>query len=171
MGIRQQITVIALALGLGGCVASKAPLFDPASAVTPVAAGSFEIQEEKGGTWTRSSTGTLALEGQVYAWKVDDDEKTQRFSLYDVGGGYFVVMTPSEGSQPIYYSLFEKSDQGWLAYGPLCSDLRKVRAIAEAQPQIEGSDCYYSDRATLTRALIAYSKVMLPGARYVAAKP
>src|SRR6202049_4197510 len=105
MGIRQQITVIALALGLGGCVASKAPLFDPASAVTPVAAGSFEIQEEKGGTWTRSSTGTLALEGQVYAWKVDDDEETQRFSLYDVGGGYFVIMHPGGGrADTIFFS-------------------------------------------------------------------
>ncbi|HXL68400.1 MAG TPA: hypothetical protein VN930_06530 [Xanthobacteraceae bacterium] len=171
MGIHQQITVIALALGLAGCVASKAPLFDPASAVTPVAAGRFEIQEEKGGTWTRSGTGALKLEGRVYTWKVDDDEKIQRFSLHDVGGGYFVLMTPPEGSQPVYYTLFEKSDQGWLAYGPLCSDLRKVRAIADAQPLVEGTDCYYADRAKLARALIAYSKVMLPGARYIAAKP
>lgn len=171
MGIRQQITIIALALGLSGCVASKAPLFDPASAVTPVAAGRFEIQEEKLGTWTKNGAGTLTLEGSTYQWKVDDDDKVQRFSLYDAGGGYFVLMTPPEGSQPVYYTLFERSDQVWLAYGPLCSDLRKVRAIADAQPQIEGSDCYYADRAALIRALIAYSKVMLPGARYVAAKP
>ena len=170
MGIRQQITVIALALGLCGCVASKAPLFDAASAVTPAAAGRFEVQEEKNGTWTKSGAGTLTLEGNTYQWKVDDDDKLQRFSLYDVGGGYFVLMTPSEGAQPVYYTLFEKSGQDWLAYGPLCSDLRKVRAIADTQPQIEGSDCYYSDRAALIRALIAYSKVMLPGARYVTIK-
>jgi hypothetical protein len=171
MGIHQQITVIALAFGLAGCIASKAPLFDPASAVTPAAVGRFEVQEEKLGTWTKNGAGTLKLEGNIYQWKIDDDEKVQRFSLYDVGGGYFVVMTPREGSQPVYYSLFEKSEQGWLAYGPLCSDLRKVRAIADAQPQVEGTDCFYADRASLTRALIAYSKVMLPGARYVPAKP
>src|ERR1700730_10579697 len=85
MGIRQQITVIALALSLGGCVASKAPLFDPASAVTPAAAGGFEIQEEKGGTWTRSGTGALTAGGRGYSWKGDGDEKAQRFSLFDVG--------------------------------------------------------------------------------------
>jgi hypothetical protein len=170
MKIRQQAMVIAVAIGLGGCVASKAPLFDPASAVTPAAAGRFEIQEEKLGTWTKNGAGTLKLEGNIYQWKVDDDDKVQRFSVFAAGGGYFVGMTPQEGAQPIYYWLFEKSVEGWFAYGPLCSDLRKVRAIAAAPPTIEGSDCYYSDRATLTRALIAYAKVMLPGVRYVAIK-
>lgn len=171
MGIRQQITVITLALGLGGCVASKAPLFEPASAVTPVAAGRFEIQEEKGGTWTKSGSGMLTLEGRAYTWKVDDDDKLQRFSLHDAGNGYLVAMAPQEAGGPVYYALFEKSGEGYLSYAPLCSDLRKVRAIADAQPVIDGTDCFYADRGTLTRALIAYSKVMLPGARYVAAKP
>jgi hypothetical protein len=170
MGIRQQITVIALALGLSGCVASKAPLFEPASAVTPVAAGNFEIQEEKGGTWTKSGSGTLKLKGKVYTWKVDDDEKLQRFGLHDAGGGYFVAMVPPEAAGPVYYALFEMSGDAFLSYAPLCSDLRKVRAIADAQPTVEGTDCFYADRATLIRALIAYSKVMLPGARYVAVK-
>ena len=171
MGIRQQITVIVLAMALSGCIASKAPLFDPASAVTPVATGAFEIQEEKGGTWTRSGAGTLKLDGRIYTWKVDDDEKMQRFSLHDAGNGYFVAATPQEGDSPAYYALFERSGDGFLSYAPLCSDLRKVRAIAGAQPQVEGTDCYYADRETLTRALIAYAKVILPGARYVAAKP
>jgi hypothetical protein len=170
MGIRQHITVIALALSVSGCIASKAPLFEAASAVTPAAAGQFEIQEEKGGTWTRSGTGTLTLEGPVYTWKVADDEKVQKFTLHAVGDGYFVAMAPQEGGAA-YYALFEKAAEGWLSYAPLCSDLRKVRAIGDAQPQVDGTDCFYADRAPLTRALIAYSKVMLPGARYVAAKP
>jgi hypothetical protein len=169
MGIRH-VTVITLALAASGCVASKAPLFDLGNAVTPAAAGRYEIQEEKGGAWTQSGTGTLTLEGRVYTWKVADEDKVQRFTLYDAGGGYFVAAAPQEGDGPVYYALFEKDGDAFVSYAPLCSDLRKVRAIADAPPEVEDTDCYYADRATLTRALITYAKVMLPGARYVAVK-
>jgi hypothetical protein len=164
----RNLMVIAAALGLCGCVASKAPLFDAAGGATPVAAGRFEVQEDVGGKWSKNGIGTLALEGRVYTWKVDGDDKTQRFTLHDAGNGYFVIMTPRMENAPHYYALFERSKDGWLSYGPTCADLRKVRAVAATPPKVEGTDCFYADRATLARALIAYAKVMLPGPRYVA---
>jgi hypothetical protein len=170
MRIRPPVGIIVVALTLAGCIASKAPLFDAASTVTPVAAGRFEVQEENAGKWVKRDAGTLKLEGRVYQWKVDSEEGVQRFSLYDVGEGYFIAAAPQEQGKPLYYFLLERKDEGWFSYAPLCSDFIKVRLPAELRPTVEQNDCYFADRATLTRALIAYAKVMLPGARYVPLK-
>ncbi|HVT56070.1 MAG TPA: hypothetical protein VHD34_08485, partial [Xanthobacteraceae bacterium] len=68
------------------------------------------------------------------------------------------------------YALFENTKDGFLAYMPTCADMMRLRQPKEDLPQVNGSNCFYTDRETLVRALKRYAAAMLPGSRYVPLK-
>lgn len=162
-----------VSLSLSACLQSRAPLFDEAKAVTPAPAGRYQDEENKYGQWAKKQTGTLTLDGRTYGWKVDGDKETTFFMLYGIGGGLYIAAARQKNpapKDPFTYALFEVSKDGFLAYMPTCADTMRLRQPKEDLPQVDGSDCFYSDRETLTRALKRYAATMLPGSRYVPLK-
>lgn len=162
-----------LALALGGCVVSERPLFDPAAALTPAPAGRYEQQELKAGRWTKLREGTLQIDGRVYSWKPDNETEPASFSVFPAGRGRFMVYARivESGKPEHYYALMRKDADGYRFYQPTCSDFRKVRLPARLRPKVVDSNCFYSDRAKVTAALIAYARVKPASFRYKALKP
>jgi len=159
---------------LAGCISSKVALFDETTAVTPAPAGRYDEFVRKSGNWEKRGSGTLRLDGRAYGWKDDHASSEQLFRLYDVGNGLYVAAgqqrNPRPGD-PFLYELFEVTRDGYLAYAPQCSDLVKMRLPDKLLPVVDGTDCFYADRATLVQVLRLWAERMLPSFRYVAAKP
>ena len=162
-----------LALALGGCVVSERPLFDPLASITPAPTGRYEQQELKSARWTRKRDGTLRIEGRVYSWKPDNETEPASFSVFPVGKSRFVVYARivEPGKPEHYYALLRKDAKGYTIWQPVCGDFRKVRLPARARPKVVGSNCFYANRAKLTAALIAYSRVKPADFRYLQLKP
>lgn len=161
-------------LTLAGCLESKMPLFDEAKAVTPAKAGRYEEQERKKEIWVKRLTGILTIEGKSYSWKPDDKEGIDFFTLHDIGGGFYIAAARAKNpkpQEPYTYALFEATKDGYLAYTPTCGDLTKMRLPKEDMPEVEGSDCFFSDREMLIRAFRFYAQYMRPTSRYVQIKP
>jgi hypothetical protein len=164
-----------VSLSLSACLQSRAPLFDETKAVTPAAAGRYQEEENKYGQWAKKQTGTLALENHTYRWKVDgdDDKEAMFFTLHDIGGGFYIAAAREKNpapKDPFTYALFETTNDGFLAYMPTCAGIMRMRQPKEDMPEVDGSDCFYSDRKTLTRALKRYAAMELPRSRYVPVK-
>jgi hypothetical protein len=163
-----------LSLALSACLESKLPLFDETKAVTPAPPGRYEETVNKYGKPEKKQTGTLALVDRTYSWKVDDEEGATYFTLYDIGGGFFVAASRIKNptpDDPYTYALLEVSKDGFLAYTPSCADIMQMRQPKEDLPEVDGSNCLYTDRETLVRSLKRYASVMLPSKRYVPVKP
>jgi hypothetical protein len=157
-------------LTLTGCLESKKPLFDEASAVTPAKAGRYQEQERKQDGWLKRLTGTLTIEARSYTWKPDDKEGIDLFTLHDIGGGFYVAAARARDpkpDEPYTYALFEATKDGFLAYTPTCGGLMKMRLPKEYMPEVDGSDCFFGDREKLVGALRFYAQYMLPTSRYV----
>jgi hypothetical protein len=170
------LMLVALAgLMLTGCLESRMPLFDEAKAVTPAPAGRYQEQERRtNGSWLDRLSGTLTIEGKSYSWKPDDKEGIDFFTLHDIGGGFYVAAARAKNPQPkdpYTYALFEATKDGFLSYAPTCGDLTKMRLPKEDMPTVDGSDCFFTDRDKLVRALQFYAKYILPASRYVPVKP
>lgn len=158
------------ALVLAGCVVSEKPLFDPLSAVTPVAAGRYEQQELRDGKWVTLRAGSLGLAGRTYEWKPDGEKDAPRFTVHEAGSEYFTLyaLVTDGGKTKHYYALIKPTPEGILFYQPLCSDFRKLNLRGGLRPtKIVESDCYYEDDAALSAALIAHAKALPPEFRYV----
>ena len=162
-----------LALALGGCVVSERSLFDPLASVTPAPAGRYEQQELKAGRWTKAREGTLRIEGRVYSWKPDNETEPAGFTVFPAGKGRFTVYARivEPGKPEHYYALIRKDAKGYSIWQPVCGDFRKLRLPAHARPKVVGENCFYGDRAKVTAALIAYSRIKPASFRYVALKP
>ena len=162
-----------LALGLGGCVVSERPLFDPLASITPAPAGRYEQQELKGGRWVKARQGTLKIEGRSYSWKPDDEKEPAGFSLFRAGLSTFTVYARivEPGKPEHYYALIQKIGNDYRIWQPTCGDFRKVRLPANARPKVVDSNCFYADRAKVTAALIAYARAKPASFRYVPLKP
>jgi hypothetical protein len=163
-----------IALMLAGCLQSRMPLFDEAKAVTPAAAGRYAQEDNKYGNWVRKQAGTLSIENRSYSWKVDDEQGATFFTLYDIGGGFYVAASRQKNptpKDPYTYVLFEATPDGFLAYTPSCADMMRLRHPKEDLPVVDGSDCFYTGRDALVRSLRRYATAMLPTTRYVPIKP
>jgi hypothetical protein len=163
-----------LALALSACLNSKQPLFDQAKAVTPVPPARYEELENQYGNWAKKLAGTLTLQGQTYGWQPDDEEGQTRFTLYDIGGGFYVAAARPDNpgpEDPYTYALIEASQDGYSVYLPGCAEVVRMRQPKEDLPAVEDDHCFYADRETLVRALRRYAAVMLPAKRYVPIRP
>ena len=162
-----------LALGLGGCVFSERPLFDPAAAVTPAPAGRYEQQELIAGRWTKQREGAIKIEGRTYSWKPDNETEPAGFSVFPAGKDRFTVYARivESGKPEHYYALLRKDANGYSIWQPTCGDFRKVRLPVNARPRAVKQNCFYDDRAKVTAALIAYARAKPASFRYVALKP
>lgn len=174
--IRPAFLVLLALMGLflTACLQSRLPLFDEAKAVTPAPASRYEEQENKYGNWVKKRTGTLTIENRSYNWKVDDQQGADFFTLYDLGGGFYIAAARKKNpspKDPYTYALFETTKDGYLAYTPTCGDMMKLRLPKEDLPIVDGSDCFYTDRDALVRSLKLYASILLPASRYVAIKP
>jgi hypothetical protein len=167
--------VISLAILASSCVISKQPLFDPATAATPVAGGDFAEEQNKDGRWIRNATVKLVQEGRVYRIEYGKDGKTYRLTFQDIGSGFYVGVAAEESvpvpKKQIIYVLFDKRNEGFVYYEPVCSDFQFVRLPRELWPLIDGGNCVYDNREKLVQALLAYASVSEPNRRYVPLKP
>ena len=163
-----------LALVLSACLDSRQPLFDQAKAVTPAPPGRYEELDNQYGSWTKKLAGTLTLQGQSYGWQPDDEAGPTRFTLYDIGGGFYVAATRPENpapEDPYTYALIEASQDGYSVYLPGCAEVMRMRQPKEDLPAVQDDHCFYADREALVRALKRYAAVMQPSKRYVPVKP
>ena len=64
---------------------------DEAKAVTPAPAGRYEEQENKYGNWVKKRAGVLTIESRSYNWKADEQQGADFFTLYDLGGGFYIA--------------------------------------------------------------------------------
>jgi hypothetical protein len=169
--------VISLTILASSCVISKQPLFDLKEAATPVAGGNFAEEHNKDGQWVRNATVKLVQDGRAYRFESEKDGKTYKYNLsfYDIGGGFYVGATAGDLSpipkKQIIYVLFEKRNEGFVYYEPICSDFQFVRLPRELWPLIDGGNCVYDSREKLVQALLAYASVSEPNRRYVPLKP
>src|SRR5260221_9178875 len=108
--------VTMLALFLGGCISSKIPLFDEASAVTPVPAGRYDELKNNNGNWIKRGTGALRLDARNYSWKEDRAVSEQLFALFDIGNGFYVASGRQKNQKlgdPYLYELIEVTPDGY----------------------------------------------------------
>lgn len=167
--------VISLTILSSSCVTSKQPLFDPAKAATPVASGNFTEEENKDGRWIRHATVKLVQDGRAYRFERENDSKTFRVTFHDIGSSFYVGVAADESApvpnKQIIYVLFDKRNEGFVYYEPVCSDFQFVRLPRELWPLIDGGNCVYDNREKLVQALLAYASVSEPNRRYVPLKP
>jgi hypothetical protein len=168
--------VISLTIFSSSCVISKQPLFDPTKAATPVASGNFAQEENKDGRWIRNATIKLAQDGLTYRFESEKGGNTYRLTLHDVGNGFYVGVaagdsSPVPNNRFFIYALFDKRNEGFAYYEPVCSDFQFVRLPRELWPLIDGANCVYDSRDKLIQALLAYASVSEPNRRYVPLKP
>jgi hypothetical protein len=169
--------VISLTILSSSCVVSKQSLFDPQQAATPVAGGNFAEEYNKDGQWVRNATVKLVQDGRAYRFESEKDGKTYKYNLafYDIGSSFYVGVTAGDLSpipnKQIIYVMFEKRNEGFVYYEPVCSDFQFVRLPRELWPLIDGGNCVYDNREKLVQALLAYANVSEPNRRYVPLKP
>jgi hypothetical protein len=173
-----------LAAAVAGCVVSDQPLFPAESAVTPLAAGRFEEQENKGvaehkvGPWQKVGTGSISLSGKTYTTKMDPRDSAPNpqttagtFTLFDIGGGFFAAVGPNtKASDPFKYSyeLLQKDGDAVLRYGVICGGIKTLQLPDSSRPRLEGDLCKFTSREALIGALQAYAKSNAPTVRYSA---
>jgi hypothetical protein len=173
-------TAVAISLMIlaSSCVTSKQSLFDPTTAATPVAGGSFAEEENKDGHWIRNATVKLVQDGRTYRLESEKEGKTYKydFTLHDAGNGFYVAVAAGDSS-PVpnrgffTYALFEKRNEGFVYYEPVCSDFQFLRLPRELWPLIDGGNCVYDSREKLIQALLAYASTSEPNRRHVPLKP
>ena len=162
---------IALAAALAGCVTSKRPLFDPSKSAMPVAAGKFVEQTvDPQGRWVDYAAIELTREGRTYQIRSDKDSATPSFTVQDVGGGFYVGVLVTAPDKEFLYVLFEKHNEGFDSYEPVCSDFQYVRLPNALWPALDGKNCVYDNREKLTQALLAYARLSHPTKRYIPVK-
>jgi hypothetical protein len=162
---------LAVLVTLAGCVTSEGVLLNAAS--TPAKPGRYEVQYHVDGKWTKVAAGSLALVDRTYAWTEDREVLSllkQRpnglgFRLVDIGNNYFIVVVASADlGSPIWvgrhmYGIARRADGAFQYDFPSCLDLLMSQGLANYQlGKINSLECLYSDKTSLTSALIAYAK-------------
>jgi hypothetical protein len=164
---------IAVSFLLCGCIASKAPLFDPSKATTSVPTGEYAVQSLVYGGRAQSTV-TLKISGNVYYWKGGHP-----FRLFEVGDGFIVVQTEQKSAngdaERYLYDLIEFRDSAYLQYGVVCADILNSFPTPESNPVIThegyvGLVCTFSDQDQLMASLRAAAKRLRPTGRYVLAE-
>jgi hypothetical protein len=172
-----------LAAAVTGCVVSEQPLFPAESAVTPLAAGRFEEQENKGvaeqkvGPWQKVGTGSISLSGKTYATKLDPRDSAPNpemtagtFTLFGIGGGFFAAVGPNTKPSDRFryiYELLQKNGDAVLRYGIICSGIKTLQLPDSSRPRVEGDLCNFTSREALIVALQAYARSNVPTVRYL----
>jgi hypothetical protein len=171
-GWRVSAVLIALAIGLAGCIVSKGALFDPATAVTPLHAGSYLRQEYVVGNWLTKETGALGIEGKTYVWTTNPDSDVpilgRKFTIHDIGGGLFAGMAEASDSDDQYdhgYDLIEPEKNGLLQYDVRCDSV--MRLLVPGLTQSTHLYCLVTGTSNLNAVLRAYAKRSFPKYRYV----
>jgi hypothetical protein len=174
--------LVVLAMVITGCVVSEQPLFPAESAVTALAAGRFEEQDNRGaaehkvGPWQKAGTGSLTLSDKTYTTKLDPKDNTPNpqgstFTLFDIGGGFFAAAGQStKPSERIRYAyeLLQKDGNIVLSYGVICGGIKALQLPETSNPRVEGDLCNFTGREALIAALQAYARSNVPKTRYLA---
>ena len=183
----RSLLVLEAEVSLSVCIVSKQLLFNPSDALTSISPGQFEVQnyDFKLGAWEakKKELVTLKLQGRTYVLtsKIEGStDDVREFSLFDIGGGFFVAATllkesnDEERGAEYYYELLEINGTEILKYGVYCEALAKSRLPSMYRPVVEGSKgapealryCKFANRETLVGALLVYARYMQPIVRY-----
>jgi hypothetical protein len=156
---------------LSGCISSKGALFDPSKGVKPLSAGRYQQQDYVVGNWVNRTLGQLKIDGSKYTWseKLDDEtDEGRKFTLHDIGGGFFVTMSERPGEEYDHsYDLLQVTDEGVLQYGVDCESATRVLGIDSPGIKRGGSECVVTTVSDLKNLLSAYAKRSFPRHRYV----
>lgn len=156
---------------LSGCITSNDAIFN--TSTTPVRSGRYDVQYLVDGQWTNYGVGSLTLVGGKYNWTEDREaaslldwnRSSLRATLVGIARDYFVIVVAADDLRgPVWighyvYGVARRSDKALLYDFPSCLDLLVSLGLSDPQIEtIETHECLYSNKDTLTRALIAYAK-------------
>jgi hypothetical protein len=156
---------------LSGCITSNDALFN--TSTTPMRAGRYDVQYFVEGQWTKFGAGSLRLVGGKYTWSEDIEASSlldwnrdgMRFTLIEMKNNYFIVVAAADDlGSPVWighyvYGVARRSGGAFLYDFPSCLDLLVSLGLWHTQiEKIETHECLYSNKASLTRALIAYAQ-------------
>jgi len=156
---------------LSGCITSNDAMFN--TSTTPIRSGRYEVQYLVDGQWTKYGAGSLTLVGGKYIWSEDREAGSLltwnrgglRARLVGIARDYYIIVVPADDLRsPIWigryvYGVARRSGKALLYDFPSCLDLLVSLGLSDAQLEnIETRECLYSNKDTLTHALIAYAK-------------
>lgn len=156
---------------LCSCITSNDALFN--TSTTPMRAGRYDVQYLVDGQWTKFGAGSLALFGGKYTWAEDREAASLldwnrngiRFTLIDMKNNDFIVAAAADDlGSPVWighyvYGVARQSGNALLYDFPSCLDLLVSQGLSDPQiEKLETHECLYSNKGSLTRALIAYAK-------------
>lgn len=156
---------------LSGCIASDDVLFN--TSTTPMRAGRYDVQYLVDGRWMTYGAGSLTLAGGTYNWAEDREAASLlnwkrsglSATLVGIANDYFIVVVAADDLRiPMWtahyvYGVARRSGKALLYDFPSCLDLLVSQGLSDPQIEKIGTrECLYSDKASLTRALIAYAE-------------
>jgi hypothetical protein len=133
------VLALAAVIAVSACMTSQRPLFDTASAVTPLAAGtygSFERQDDN--SYKRDATITIERGGNGYDF-INEEKKATSITLYELRPDTFVGQ--AKGNRGDYaYLVFRIAGADIFIHIPDCEKQDKTR-ISEFGARIERLEC------------------------------
>jgi len=124
------VAVAAMSIALAGCFTSKRPIFDPASAATPLGEGGRFVSYNKTSKgFERDEKIEVRLKGRSYDF-IDEKGKATPATLHPIGKDLFVAQAPNEGGGYDYVILRVGASEV-IGYAPSCvkQSAKKMRAL------------------------------------------
>lgn len=166
--VLRSLAVATFSLVLTACIISPQALFDEASAITPLATGSYEeqVRDSDGGFFAEAIV-TLERDGLVYTLTGDDGRDPVSFTLHDGDDGLIIAMAVEEGEAG--YAILRIDGDQILHWASVCEVAADEGVLADF-PAIEddGLSCTIPDLATLTAFMTAYAGKLPPDYTFVA---
>jgi hypothetical protein len=147
------VLLCTMMLTLGGCIFSRAPLFDITSGATDLPTGRFEGSSPSG-----KYTVEMARHGNLYIYK--DKDETAILAFHAIGDGFYLVTVIPPGRH-IHYGVIDARSQDKLLFSFLeCAD--DTPADLVTGPDAKGADrCLAADRERLTAIANRYKANMV----------
>jgi hypothetical protein len=123
------LTLAVVSIALAGCFTSTRPLFDPASAATPLGQGRFVSYNRTSKGFERDEKIEVRLKDKSYAF-IDEKGKATTATLHPIGKDLFVAQARNDGGG-YDYVILRVSASEVIGYAPSCvkQSAKKMRAL------------------------------------------
>jgi hypothetical protein len=125
--------IVALSVGLGGCLTSRQPLFAEATAVAALGEGGrYGAYERIGGRYNRDETVELRRHNRGYDY-INEKGSVTPVTLHPLGKDLFAVQAMTENGEYVYARVRIRGDTGFVQV-PGCDkqDMNKLAALGVA---------------------------------------
>lgn len=158
------LAVAAMSIALAGCFTSKRPMFDLASAATPLGEGGrFVSYNRTSKGFERDEKIEVRLKGKSYDF-IDEKGKATPATLHPIGRDLFVAQAPNEGGS-YDYVIVRVSASEVIGYAPSCvkQSAKKMRALGV---EIHDQECRL-DKVAHPKALFSSIRLGEPTSKLV----